>query len=143
MTIEADLRPTIFSRLKIAYEDLRGWSYGQPEWLRRIEVVDHVGDEAIKMDREGVATQTIFDFIRTALKAQNIGSKIIDNPIHPLADYDHQLYPKAVLAPWPGMDSSHNPGGWLVYTAGDAKVADNPELTQVWQSKFDSRSEFA
>lgn len=118
----------VIHRFTDIYGRMRGWEYGGTEWKRRLNVVHCLRPKAMDMEREGMQSDAIFDFLRQGLLDEGISSNITENFTHPLADPERHKFPRAIIAAQPGEDDKKPlTGGWIVYTEGDAKAADNPQ----------------
>lgn len=132
-------RPTIVDWVRDRYVHLRGWEYRGKEWNRRLEVIHSLREKAMDMEREGIKPETIFDFLQQGLLDEGIASTITENLSHPLANLEEYKLPKAVLAAQPGRDNDKPlNGGWIAYTVGDAKVADDPSIWANHQKLFNT-----
>ncbi len=127
----------VFNSLRHEYVRLRGWEHGGIEWNRRLEVIDSLHQQALSMERGGMQTKTIFDFLQQGLRDEGIASTITETFSHPLANLEKHEFPQAVLAAMPGGDNeTHLNHGWIAYTAGDARAADNPTLRINYEKRF-------
>lgn len=111
-----ELRRNIYYR----YMDLRGLGHMGPEWMRRLEVIRRVHQDALQLERSELPPSLILDHVGAELTRAGIGWVDSKYEFAVKADFENRSFPRVIIAKHPGRDRNTDASGWLVYYEGEA-----------------------
>jgi len=95
-----------------------------PEWKRRQEIIGRLHQEALEQERSGKQPDEIFDYIKTELTDEGIGWAEVEQVFAVNVDPKNDIYPKLIMAKYPGYDSDPEVKGFKIYYEGEASERD-------------------
>ena len=118
------LRRVFPTRIYEGLLDLRGMGLHGQEWERRQEIINKLHQEALEQERSKKQPAEIFDYIKVGLAEEGIGWAEEEQVFAVNTDPENGIYPKLIVAKYPGYDSDPEAGGWEVYYEGEASERD-------------------